>query len=98
MDTEPGALERPRKRLQFEPTINAGHLLSLISMLGALAVGWNTLDKRVAVLEDSKLQQTSYQRERDAAQDQVIREKFDQIKEGLNEVKQVVNELRRQSR
>lgn len=79
-----------RKRLTFDPTINAGHLLTFVSLMGALAIGWNTLDKRVVVLEEAKV----YQRERDQAQDNSITEKLGDIKETLREVKRGVDDLK----
>lgn len=82
-----------RKRLTFDPTINAGHLLTFVSLMGALAIGWNTLDKRVVVLEEAKV----YQRERDQAQDNSITEKLGDIKETLREVKRGVDDLKQRS-
>ncbi len=84
--------DHPRRRLTFDPTINAGHILTFVSLLAALIVGWNTLDKRVVVLEEAK----SYQRERDQAQDTAIAEKLVDIKETLREVKRGVDDLKQQ--
>lgn len=86
--------DHPRRRLTFDPTINAGHILTFVSLLAALIVGWNTLDKRVVVLEEAK----SYQRERDQAQDTAIAEKLVDIKETLREVKRGVDDLKQQQR
>ena len=41
-----------RKRLNFDPTINAGHILTFISMVVAVGVSYSLLDKRVGVLEE----------------------------------------------
>lgn len=90
-DSTPLEGERKRKRLSFDPTVNAGHILTFISLVVAGFAAWSTIDKRLTVLERDALHQQS----RDAAQDGAIREKFEQIKESLNELKQ---ELRRQSR
>lgn len=91
-DTDTMPLDGPRKRrLSFDPTINAGHILTFVTLIVAGFGAWSLMDKRVTVLEEAK----SYQRERDTSQDAAIREKFDQIKESLNELKQ---ELRRQNR
>lgn len=86
--------DHQRRRLTFDPTINAGHILTFVSLLAALIVGWNTLDKRVVVLEEAK----SYQRERDQAQDTAIAEKLVDIKETLREVKRGVDDLKQQQR
>lgn len=55
-----------RRGLQFDPTINAGHLISLAGMCVALFMAMSAVDKRLVVLEEAKL----YQREKDAMQDQ----------------------------
>lgn len=83
-----------RKRLTFDPTINAGHILTFVSLMAALVVGWNTLDKRVVVLEEAK----RYQQSRDDAQDKRLDEKLSDIKEVLSEVKSGVEQLKDQAR
>lgn len=90
-DTMPLEGERKRKRLSFDPTINAGHVLTFISLVVAGFAAWSTIDKRLTVLERDSVHQQS----RDSSQDQAIREKFEQIKESLNDLKQ---ELRRQAK
>lgn len=87
---DPNSQDHPRRRLTFDPTINAGHILTFVSLLAALIVGWNTLDKRVVVLEEAK----TYQRERDQAQDNSIAEKLGDIKETLRDVKRGVDDLK----
>lgn len=79
------------KRFSFDPTINLGHILTFVGLLGAMVVGWNTLDKRVVVLEEAK----TYQRERDAAQDSTINDKLTDLRQYMREIKQGVDELRR---
>lgn len=91
---DPTSQEHPRRRLTFDPTINAGHILTFVSLLAALIVGWNTLDKRVVVLEEAK----NYQRERDQAQDSAIAEKLVDIKDTLREVKRGVEDLKQRTR
>lgn len=77
----------------FDPTINAGHVLTFLSVIAAVAATWSTLDKRVVVLE----RDMTYQSSRDAAQDAAIRDKFDEIRESLRDMKQQVSEIRRYS-
>ena len=86
--------EHSRKRLTFDPTINAGHILTFVTLLAAMVVGWNTLDKRVVVLEEAK----TYQRERDNAQDSAIAEKLVDIKETLRDVKRGVEDLKQRTK
>lgn len=85
------APETRSKRFLFDPTINLGHILTFVGLLSAMVIGWNTLDKRVVVLEEAK----TYQRERDAAQDLTINDKLSDLREYMREIKQGVDELRR---
>lgn len=84
----------PKRRLTFDPTINAGHLLTFVSLMAAIVIGWNTLDKRVVVLEEAK----QYQRERDQAQDAAIGEKLVDIREGIKDIRRSVEELKKERR
>lgn len=88
MAIDPNA--KPR-RLTFDPTINAGHILTFLSMVIAVFVSWNVLDKRLTVVEQAQ----QFQRERDQAQDGAVVQKFGEIKDAVSDVKQAVNELRR---
>jgi hypothetical protein len=87
--------EQPRKRLTFDPTINAGHILTFITTLVAVSLalftGWNLMDKRVVVLEEAK----TYQAARDKAQDEQIGEKLTDIKDAVKDVRRSVDDLRR---
>lgn len=84
--------------LRFDPTINAGHLLTFVATMVTVAVffvtGWNLLDKRVVVLEEAK----AYQARRDDAQDLAIGEKLTDIKEAVREVRRSVEDLRNDQR
>ena len=83
--------EPKRRRLIFDPTINAGHVLTFASLAFALFIGWSALDKRVVILEEAKF----YQVRRDEAQDQAIGDKFSEIRDRLKDVQGSVDELRR---
>lgn len=91
---EPTSQDQGRKRLTFDPTINAGHILTFVSVMAVLVAGWNALDKRVVVLEEAK----TYQRERDNAQDSAIAEKLVDIKDTLREVKRGVEDLKQRTK
>lgn len=71
------------KRLHFDPTINAGHVLTFIGMAFALFVGWSNLDKRVVTLEE----QRAHQALRDASQDALVGQQLIDIKESLREMR-----------
>lgn len=81
--------QHSHKRLTFDPTINAGHVLTFIGLLLAGLAAWGLMDKRVTLLE----QAAQYQRERDATQDGAVALKFQEVREGLKEVKDAVKDL-----
>jgi UDP-N-acetylglucosamine transferase subunit ALG13 len=83
--------DKPR-RLTFDPTINAGHILTFAGMLVTVFIAYSTLDKRVVVLEESK----QYQRLRDEQQDNLTTHQLAEIKAAIAEIKIGVNELRRE--
>lgn len=78
-----------RRKLTFDPTINAGHIISLLAFLITLVVGWSTLDKRVVVLEEARKTQAQVDQHQDAMQ----RSNADSVRESLQEIKQGVREL-----
>ena len=83
--------EKPA-RLRFDPTINAGHILTFAGMACAVFLAYTTLDKRVVVLEESR----QYQRLRDEQQDNMALHQIAEVKASLGEIKQGINELRRE--
>lgn len=81
-----------KRGLRFDPTINAGHLLTFAGFILAGFVGWTTLDKRVVVLEE----QRKAQEIRDVGQDARSADKFTEIKDTMNEIKRGVEQVRDQ--
>lgn len=77
-------------RLKFDPTINAGHLLTFAGFLLTGFIGWSTLDKRVVVLEEQRKSQD----QRDQAQDSRSSEKFGEIRETMQDIKRTVEIVR----
>jgi hypothetical protein len=77
-------------RLKFDPTINAGHLLTFAGFIIAGFAGWTTLDKRVVVLEE----QRKSQEVRDNGQDSRSSEKFGEIRETMRDIKQTLDVVR----
>lgn len=75
--------------IQFDKTINLGHLISVVMFLAAISVQWNMVDKRITVLEESR----AIQRERDAAQDAAARDKAQEMKDTLREVKAGIEKI-----
>ena len=78
-----------RKRLTFDPTINAGHLLTFAGFILSMMVGWSVLDKRVVVLEEARKTQAQL----DSHQDAIQRASNDSMRETLLEIKQGIREI-----
>lgn len=92
MPAETANDEASRRRLHFDGTINAGHILTFFTLLAVGFGSWSTMDKRVTVLEENRMNQ----QKRDEAQDLAIGEKLGDIKEGLREVKRSVDQVKEQ--
>lgn len=73
-----------RKRLNFDPTINLGHVLTFAGFMGTILVGWTTLDKRVTVME-----------QRAATIEQRTGEQESRVKEYLSDLKSDVRDIKR---
>lgn len=83
-----------KKGVVFDATINLGHILTGVSMLFAVAVGWSNLDKRVAVLERDAVHQIS----RENARDEAVREKFEEVRTLLRDMNGTLQEMQRERR
>ncbi len=79
----------PDNRIRFDKTINLGHVLTIVSFLGLTLTQWNMMDKRVVVLEEFR----TAQRDRDTSQDTTTREKAQEVKDALGELKRSVEKL-----
>lgn len=79
----------PENRIKFDKTITLGHMLTIASFLGLTLVQWSTMDKRVVVLEEFRLAQ----RDRDTSQDTTTREKAQEVKDALADLKRSVEKL-----
>lgn len=79
----------PENRVRFDKTINLGHILTMISFLLLTLTQWNMMDKRVVVLEEFR----ATQRDRDTSQDTLTREKAQEVKDTLGELKRSVEKL-----
>jgi len=86
--TEP---DRPHRdnRVKFDKTINLGHILTAAMMVVGIMASWSLLDKRVIVLEEARLAQ----RERDQAQDLSSRDKFDEVRDALVDLRRSVEKV-----
>ena len=80
-----------RKRLNFDPTINAGHILTFIGMVVAVMVSYSLLDKRVGVLEKRSNAAIIQAADKQAEQKESLRE----IKSDIKDLQRSVNEISR---
>ena len=80
-----------RKRLNFDPTINAGHILTFTSMVVAVMVSYSLLDKRVGVLEERSNTAIIQAADKQAEQKESLRE----IKSDIKDLQRSVNEISR---
>lgn len=78
-----------KKGITFDATINLGHILTFIGFLVTGFMAWQSLDKRVLVIE----QQANYQRLRDQNQDTEQSVQTIHINESLQEIKRSVEKL-----
>lgn len=101
IQTQPGELpgSSRRRRWNWDPTINLGHVLTATGTLLTGAVigvtGWQSVTSRILVLEQARIAETERQRERDAAQDQRFRDTVEALKESNARIERGVDELRR---
>ncbi len=83
------AAKKAKRRLQFDPTINAGHILTTLIIVSGVFIGWTELDKRVVILEEGR----KTQQQIDRHQDEVLGQQMQQIRESLSEIKQNVQRV-----
>lgn len=76
-------------RIKFDRTINLGNVLTAVSMIVAVMVSWSLMDKRVVVLEEAR----AAQRERDTVQDAANREKFQEVRETMIDLRRAVEKV-----
>jgi hypothetical protein len=79
------------KKLTFDPTINAGHILTFIAMVIGLMTSYSLLDKRIGVLEERSNTAIQQATERTTEQKDAIRE----IKSDIKDVQRSLNEISR---
>jgi hypothetical protein len=82
-------MAQPDNRIHFDRTINLGHVLTIISFLLITITQWNLMDKRIVVLEESR----TFQRERDTAQDVIARDKFQEVRDALVDLRRGVEKV-----
>jgi hypothetical protein len=97
-ETTPGRLhdhdEPPRKKFRYDPTINAGHVLSGLFGLSSAVVFavsvYSTLDKRIVTLEEAR----KYEEVIAARERANVEKKFDDIKSQTEKIQAAISDLR----
>lgn len=80
-----------KKRLHFDPTINAGHILTFIAMVVGLMTSYSLLDKRIGVLEEKASSALVTAAERQVEQKDTLKE----IKTDIKDLQRSVNDIGR---
>jgi hypothetical protein len=82
-------MAQPESRIKFDKTINLGHVITIGVFLASLLLQWNMMDKRVAILEEFRLSQ----RDRDQAQDSAAKDKFQEVKDALIDLRHGIEKV-----
>jgi hypothetical protein len=88
--------ETEDSKVRFNKEINLGNVLTIVSMLMVLVAQWSFIDKRVVVLEEYKKYQemaVNQQRDRDLQQDTSTKDKFNEVKDVLSELRRSVEKV-----
>ena len=78
-----------KPKFSFDPTINLGHVLTFVGFMIAGLMAWNTLDKRITVVETQRV----YQAQVDVTQDQRALDSYITIRETLSRVDRQVERI-----
>ena len=86
---ERNAAADQKKRLNFDPTINAGHILTFIAMVIGLMTSYSLLDKRIGVLEEKAANALVSAADRQIEQKDTLKE----IKTDIKDLQRSVNDM-----
>lgn len=78
-----------QRRVRFDGTINLGHILTFLGFLISGIIAWNTMDKRVVILEEARITQTAVDKRQDddrASLKLQVREDYKDISNKLDRV------------
>lgn len=86
-----GNMEAPRRRVNFDPTINLGHILTFAGFMIAGFGAWGNIDKRLTLTEV----QSHAVMERTSEQDKRTAEALRELKTDVKDVQRAVNDINR---
>lgn len=84
--------DHERGRITFDPTINAGHILTFVGFLVSGFVAYSTLDKRLAVTEQRAIATEQRVTDQDARTNASLQE----IKRDVRETNSTLNQIARE--
>jgi hypothetical protein len=82
-------MEISEKKIRFDATINLGHVLTFIGFIATIAGMWQTVDKRIVVLEEARVVQTGT----DKRQDTELADSKKTVREDLKEINSKLDRL-----
>jgi hypothetical protein len=83
--------EEKSNRIRFDPTINAGHILTFVAMVVGVMTSYSLLDKRIGVLEEKASSAVTQSAERQLEQKEALKE----IKSDVKDLQRSINEISR---
>ena len=84
-------MAEPQKKINFDPTINLGHILTFAAMVVGVMSSYSLLDKRIGVLEERSA--TALAQASDKATEQ--KDALKEIKSDVKDLQRSVNEISR---
>jgi hypothetical protein len=97
-DSDFARLEKQRGRITFDPTVNAGHILTFVGFLVSGFIAYTTLDKRVAVVETRASITDQRVSEQEARTNANLLEIKRDVKETNTTLNQIAREISRSSK
>ena len=79
------------KGITFDPTINAGHLLTFVGFLVSGFIAYSTIDKRVAVVETRTIMTDQRAQEQEARTNSSLQE----VKRDVQDANRTLNQIAR---
>ena len=79
------------RRIRFDGTINLGHVLTFLGFLISGIVAWNTMDKRVVILEEARVYQSAIDKKQDDERGALKTQMRDDYKDISNKLDRVLD-------
>ncbi|MFZ6801918.1 hypothetical protein [Undibacterium sp. Di24W] len=73
--------KEPEKRIKFDATINLGHVLTFLGFIGTIGSFWQSVDKRIVVLEQARVVQSETDHRHDAERAEIKKTMREDLRE-----------------